>query len=52
MAEKMSFELHPLKDRIEENRSNYFCCPYFCAGSFSGESFVSPSVLGSLERQW
>lgn len=52
MAEKMSFELHSLRDRIGENRSNYFCCPYFCAGSSSGESFVRPSGLESLEIQW
>lgn len=52
MAEKISFELHSLRDRIGENRSNYFCCPYFCAGSSSGESFVRPNGLESLEIQW
>lgn len=47
----MSFELHSLKDRIGENRGNYFCCPYFCAGSsFLWGKFCEAYCFGILRN--
>lgn len=51
-AEKLSFELHSLKQRIGENRSNYFCSPYFCAGSsFLWGKFCEAQSFGILRKR-